>query len=87
MGLVGVQLKCSDEPLEDMPVGRMVGMVGSPRIVVAYELGDSMDFAWLGSCSVDMALKLVGILVVTWKSFSLAIHQAVTFHAHPACPP
>jgi len=65
LGLVDVQLRCSDAQPEDMTVGMMVGMVGNPRIVVAYGLEDSKDFVRLGSCSVDMALKPVGILVVT----------------------
>ena len=87
LGLVDVQLKCFDVQLEDMTVGTMVGMAEIPHIVVACGLEDSKDFVWLGNCSVDKASKLVDITEVIWKSFSLAIHQEITFHAHPACPP
>ena len=65
MGLVDAQLRCFDEPPEDMKAGMMVGTAENPHIVVAYGLEDSKDFVRLGSCSVDMALKPVGILVVT----------------------
>jgi len=85
--LVDVQLRCSDERLEDMPVGMLVDIAEIPRIVVACGREDSKDFVWWGNCSADMASKLVGIAEVICKSFSLAIHVEVACHSYPACPP
>jgi hypothetical protein len=65
VGLVDVPPKYFDVRQEDMTVGKTAGMAGILRIVVAYGLEDSKDFARLDSCFVDKASKLVGITVVT----------------------
>lgn len=62
---VDVQLRYSDERLEDMTVDTVVGMAENLRIAEAYEREGSKDFVLLDNYSVDKALKLVGIMVVT----------------------